>query len=323
MTAPRTYTAATLQPATRTAFYFIGVTTGQSSIRRVFPAWAEVLGLGDVEMIGIDLPPHAPAEDYRAVVSFLANDPLSIGALVTTHKIDLYRAASDLFDECDPLARLMGEVSCIAKRDGKILASAKDPYSAGYAIEAFLPAGHFAATGADAFIMGAGGSAIAIDWYLSRPERGADRPATVRVSNRSPQRLDALRVIHAESSADVPLELIHAPAPHDNDAIVAQLPAGSLIINATGLGKDGPGSPLSDEVVFPDGAFVWDLNYRGDLVFLDQARQQEHQRGLHVVDGWVYFLHGWTQVIGEVFDVTIPTSGPTFEELSRIAAATR
>jgi hypothetical protein len=44
---------------------------------------------------------------------------------------------------------------------------------------------------------------------------------------------------------------------------------------------------------------------------------------LHVEDGWVYFLHGWTQVITEVFHIDIPTRGPGFEEISRIAAEAR
>jgi shikimate 5-dehydrogenase len=56
-------------------------------------------------------------------------------------------------------------------------------------------------------------------------------------------------------------------------------------------------------------------------VFLDQARAQAASRNLKLVDGWTYFLHGWTEVIAEVFDVAIPTSGPTFERLSEIAIA--
>ena len=39
-----------------------------------------------------------------------------------------------------------------------------------------------------------------------------------------------------------------------------------------------------------------------------------------VEDGWTYFLHGWTQVIAEVFDIAIPASGPRFDEISAIAA---
>jgi len=66
----------TYKAATRPTFYFIGVTTGQSSIMRVFPEWARHLGLGDVEMKGIDFQPHATPEAYREAVAFLKRDPL-------------------------------------------------------------------------------------------------------------------------------------------------------------------------------------------------------------------------------------------------------
>ena len=307
------------QPARRPTMYFIGVTTARSSIRTVFPRWAEALGLGDVALVGIDLPLHAPAADYRRVVEFLAADPLSLGALVTTHKIDLYQACQNLFDEIDPLARLMGEVSSLSKRGGRLVAHAKDPISSGLALDAFLPAGYWARTGAEAFLMGAGGSAIAIGWYLTRPERGADRPSRIVVSNRSTERLATLVGVHTELGTGVDVHTVHTPEPGDNDGVLAALPAGSLVVNATGLGKDAPGSPLTDAARWPAEAIGWDLNYRGDLVFLDQARAA----GVRLEDGWVYFLHGWTQVIAEVFDVAIPTSGPRFDELGRIAAAAR
>jgi shikimate 5-dehydrogenase len=307
------------QPARRPTMYFIGVTTGRSSIRTVFPRWADALGLGDVPLVGIDLPPRAPAADYRRVVEFIAADPLSVGALVTTHKIDLYLACQDLFDEIDPLARLMGEVSSLSKRDGRLVAHAKDPISSGLAIDAFLPPGYWARTGAEAFLMGAGGSAIAISWYLTRPERGADRPSRIVVSNRGADRLGTLGRVHAELGTDVEVRTVHTPGPGDNDVVLAGLATGSLVVNATGLGKDAPGSPLTDAARFPADAVAWDLNYRGDLVFLDQARAE----GAHLEDGWVYFLHGWTQVIAEVFDVVIPTAGPRFDELGAIASAAR
>ncbi len=307
-------------PAQRPTLCFIGVTTGRSSIRQVFPRWADRLGLGDVTMVGIDLPLHAPREDYRRVVEFLAADPLSRGALVTTHKIELYEACEDLFDEVDPLARMMGEVSCLSKRGDRLVCHAKDPISSGLALDSFVPEGHWARTGAEAFLMGAGGSAIAVSWYLTRPERGQDRPAEVVVTNRSPARLDALRRVYDDFGTNVPLRTVHTPQPQDNDAVMATLSPGALVVNATGLGKDAPGSPLTDAGPFPDGALAWDLNYRGDLVFLDQARAAD---GVVVEDGWTYFLHGWTQVVAEVFDIEIPTSGPDFDALSDIAAGTR
>ena len=85
--------------------------------------------------------------------------------------------------------------------------------------------------------------------------------------------------------------------------------------NATGMGKDRPGSPLSDRVVFPRKAAVWEFNYRGSLEFLHQARAQQEVRELLVEDGWVYFLHGWAQVVAQVFDVEL-----TPELFARLAA---
>jgi hypothetical protein len=66
-----------------------------------------------------------------------------------------------------------------------------------------------------------------------------------------------------------------------------------------------------------------DLNYRGDLIFLEQARRQQEERSVRVEDGWIYFIHGWTQVISEVFHIDIPASGPEFDQLANIAAAAR
>ncbi|MBN9021947.1 MAG: shikimate dehydrogenase [Rhizobiales bacterium] len=292
-------TAPALVPATRPTLYFIGVTTGQSSILKVFPRWSEALGL--------------------RVVSFIKDDPLSRGALVTTHKIDCFRATRDLFEEIEPLSALMGEMSCIAKHDGRLAASAKDPLTSGLAIAAIVPAGHFARTGAEALLIGAGGASIAITWNLMQAERGADRPSRIIVSDIDEGRLDEIRHIHERFGADVPVSYVLAKRREDNDALVSALPAGSFVVNATGLGKDGPGSPITDAAVFPEGGYVWELNYRGDLVFLRQARAQAASRKLTVEDGWVYFLHGWTRVIADVFAVDIPTSGPGFERLSDLA----
>jgi shikimate 5-dehydrogenase len=80
---------------------------------------------------------------------------------------------------------------------------------------------------------------------------------------------------------------------------------------------------LTGAAVFPLDGFAWEFNYRGELVFLDQARAQAKTRRLTVEDGWIYFIHGWTRVIAEVFHVNIPTAGPEFDRLSQIAGATR
>jgi shikimate 5-dehydrogenase len=308
-------------PAEKPTLYFIGVTTAKSSIMKVFPAWAKELGLGDVQIKGMDFPLHADPAAYREAVAFIRDDALSLGALVTTHKIDLFNACRDMFDVIDPFATLMKETSCISKADGKLVCHAKDPISSGLSIDGFLGPDYFARTGAEVFSIGAGGSTIALTWHLMRKERGADVPSRIVVSNRSQARLDEIRHIHTEIDTAVKLDYVLAPTPAGNDAVLPGLKPGSLVINATGLGKDAPGSPLTDAAVFPQGAVVWDLNYRGDLVFLDQARAQEKARGLKVVDGWTYFIHGWTQVIAEVFHITIGTDEETIDRLTRIAHA--
>jgi hypothetical protein len=64
----------------------------------VFPLWAKELGRPEVIIEGIDLKLHDEVEAYRQTVAQIKYDPLSLGALVTTHKIDLLDAARDMFE---------------------------------------------------------------------------------------------------------------------------------------------------------------------------------------------------------------------------------
>ena len=280
---------------------FVGVSTGGSSIMRIFPRWRRVLGLGDdVEITGRDLPPGAPREDYRRLALELRDDPDVAGALVTTHKLGLFRAARDLFAALDDYARLCGEVSCIARRDRALHGWAKDPLSSGRAIAELVEAGHFTRTGAHVLCMGAGGAGTAILVHLLG--RGDDVPASIVVTDRDRDALDHLAAIAKRAGGGAAARFV---AGADHDSLLAELPPRSLVINATGMGKDIPGSPIGDGARFPERAVAWELNYRGDLGFLRQARAQERDRDLLVRDGWRYFIYGWTAVIEEIFESPI------------------
>lgn len=311
-------------PADKATMYFIGVTTGKSSIMKVFPAWADYLNLGDVELKGIDLKLHDKPENYREVVEFIRNDPKSYGALVTTHKIDLYQACKKYFDLISHDTHEMGEVSSIYKFREKLAAEAKDGITSGLALNRFLPEDHWKKTRGEVFIMGAGGSSIALSSYIMRHSTKENRPRRIIVSNRSRPRLEEIERIHRhiykEGNPRIPAEYHLTPEPADNDEICSGLSPGSLVVNGTGLGKDTPGSPLTDEARFPENGIAWEFNYRGDLLFLEQARAQEKKRHLKVIDGWDYFIYGWTRVIADVFHVDIPTEGEAFERISEIAA---
>lgn len=308
-----------LPSADRRTMYFIGVSTAQSSIMRVFPRWAEALGL-DAQIVGIDLPLDDEPENYRKVVRFIKDDALSLGALVTTHKLNLFKAARELFDETGEDAALLDEVSSISKRGASLWGHAMDPMTSGLALEAVIDDGYWERAGGHLLLLGAGGSSLALTLYLHRRRQaGRGVPSRLVVTNRRPYRLDEMREVHHAIGLEIPVEYVVAPETVDNDAALAALPEGSVVINATGLGKDRPGSPLSAAAVFPRRTTAWDFNYRGELLFLQQARAQQQSRSLRVEDGWIYFIHGWTRVISEVFHCQIPTHGPDFDRLSDLA----
>ena len=280
---------------------FIGVSTHNSSIMSVFPLWAEILDLPTRELRGYDLPLDATAGDYRQLVTAIREDPQHRGALVTTHKMNVFSHCQDLFDDIDPFGMACHEISSISKRGSRLIGRAKDPLTVEMALEDFLPSGTFGNSSAEVLILGAGGSGTALSWALAK--RGDDLPKKITVTAQSGHKLDALGEVHSTlGTPDSLLQLVQVSSAEESDAQVADLPAGSLVVNATGLGKDRPGSPLSDHAQFPRGGWAWEFNYRGSLEFLHQAKAQEASRELTVVDGWRYFIHGWSQVIADVFE---------------------
>jgi shikimate 5-dehydrogenase len=119
----------------------------------------------------------------------------------------------------------------------------------------------------------------------------------------------------AQIDSTIEIEYVLNTDPRRNDARLSTLPEGSLVINATGMGKDRPGSPVTDEGLFPLHSVAWDLNYRGELDFLRQARAQAQQRHVEVHDGWGYFVGSWAEHIAEIFHLAI-----TQEQLAQLSA---
>jgi shikimate 5-dehydrogenase len=301
------------------AMGFVGVDTAHSSIMRVFPLWAEHLHLPTRLLRGHDIPLESPDAVYRDLVTSIAQDQNHLGALVTTHKIRLYEAAHDLFDDLDDFSRQCGEISSISKRHGRLRGAAKDPVTAGLAIAEILPAGWFRRTGGEVLCLGSGGAGTAISTHLGGTDhRHGDRTPGVTLTDVSSKRLAHVRDVHTRAGLDPSLfRYVLVTSADQAREVVAASPPHSLVVNATGLGKDRPGSPVPDDTVFPRGAVVWEINYRGPLGFLRLAQRQQQARGLLVADGWRYFIHGWTQVIAEVFDISMPAD--TVEELAALA----
>jgi shikimate dehydrogenase len=302
-------------------FYFIGVTTSKSSIMRVFPLWMRILNRPDVVIEGVDLKIHDTPQAYRAATAQIKFDLLSLGALVTTHKIDLYVAARDLFEYLDPFAQICGEISSISKHHGQLEGHAKDPITAGLSMDSIIDKGYFGRTGGEVLIFGAGGSAVATILHLINKQDAADRPKKVILVNRSEARLLSARAMVEKKQTDIHVEYIHNQDPLKNDAIMLALPDYSFVINATGMGKDIPGSPITNAGQFPQHGVAWEYNYRGELDFMHQALAQVASRDVKVEDGWLYFVHGWTQVIAQVLHLELTPE--LFNRLDEAAASVR
>ena len=284
---------------------FLGVDTAGSSIHHVFPTWAPIFAPGAM-VRGLDLPEDATPRQFRDAVAAMSANPAIVGAVVTSHKLRLYRACHDIIDADDPFVAMTHEINCLDLR-GQPTAYARDPVS----LDALMSKPSSPLAGATSVVcIGAGGSATALLLAIGLDVNGTltsgrailpdDQTRRLTIIGRSQDSLDAIDRVRSRSG--IPSEsvsLVRAAGVHAVGEIVSAAPAGSLVINATGLGKTAPGSPLPGPAAFPPGAVAWDFNYRGPLTFLSQARAAS----LRDEDGWQYFVAGWSAALAAVHGI--------------------
>ena len=253
-------------------FWFIGVTTGQSMIMRLLPIWAEVLGIQGTRMHGVDLLPGVKGQEIRETVNELRTNPDVLGALVTTHKLTVWEEASDLFAKVDEHATRLQELSCISKdKNGKLIGHAKDPINSCKAMESLLGKNHWEShPKAEAMVLGCGGSGTAIIEQLLFGEEGND-PQKITGLEYNRGRLEKVRNDFSNTKKLILEE--SEPSGETAAGIMTRLPPNSLIVNATGMGKDLPGYPVPKSIDFPEQVIVWELNYRGSLEFYQHTME--------------------------------------------------
>jgi shikimate 5-dehydrogenase len=138
-------------------------------------------------------------------------------------------------------------------------------------------------------------------------------PASLTFADTDTDALSALRAVATRVHADVDrVSFVPVAGPTACDALVRACPRPTLVINATGLGKDVPGSPVTEHAALGPDTLAWDLNYRGDLSFLRQATA----RNAVTVNGWDYFVAGWAGALTAIADVPL-----TADLLARFHAA--
>lgn len=273
---------------------FVGTDSQRSRAPATVPRWSRLLGY-PLDVRPVDVAPGAGSDVYRGIVDELAADPQAAGAVITAHKVAMYTAVADRCAYVSPDATRLEECNVLAARPSGMAAHATDVSSVGAEVDRIWPP-----TSAPVVCFGAGGSAAALCLHLLSRQ---SPPQRIMVCERDHDRAAAFaRLFPPETLPDgVALCLEAGDATWDKTLV--SLPAGALVINATGLGKTDQQSPLSSDAVFPEGATIWDLNYRGPLPFLASARAQSVPLGLRIYDGWPLFTAGWLAALTALLDI--------------------
>jgi shikimate 5-dehydrogenase len=248
----------------------------------------------------------------------MRGNPRVRGAVVTSHKLRMHRAIADLVDDADPLAAITHELNALDTRDG-VRVHARDPQALDVLLDAMAPRFE---PGGSVVCLGSGGAAIALMLAMGLDVRAtiesgravARDPRSGRgaltILGIEPAALDEVRHVRRRAGL-AGVEVALAPTPGRAAARTRAAAPGSVVVNATGLGKTAPGSPLPDGTALPPGALAWDFNYRGPLSFLAQAREA----GAATADGWDYFLAGWTAALAAITGIE-----PTPDLFARVRA---
>ncbi len=212
---------------------FVGVSTGQSLVHRVWPVWQPLLGT-TCGVRGTDLGLGVGDEDYVGLLERLRNDESAAGAVITAHKVRVYAAGEACFARLDPLSLACREVNAIRRTTGGLWGWARDPISVGRVVDRIWPSRE-----GQVVCLGAGGTARALAHHLA-----ARAEVEFVCADRDPAAVGELvRRLAGRAVGHV------GEGPWDD--LVGSAPPGSLVVNATGMGKDRPGTPISDGARFP------------------------------------------------------------------------
>lgn len=275
-------------------FYFLGVTTSQSSVHTYFSRWCKILQ-ADAQLVCCDIIVGATSAVYERFVDQLLFRENVVGSLVTTHKAALYEFCANRFSNLTEDSRNLEEIGVAFKERGGWSADAPDVRSTKFVLARLLSSQQWLNGSRQVVIFGSGGAGLALAMALSKL---ANPPTKVVLTEANRNRLSTVAKILGKSNA---LSMIELEYSEKNQQLLDRSPQGSLLVNASGLGKDLPGSPVESFEGAPKDAIVWDFNYRGDLQFLDQARSIDLSKSPLIEDGWNYFISGWAHTMCRVF----------------------
>ncbi len=299
----------------RSEIWFVGVSTAGSAALNAFPAWMDSLGV-EADLVCVDLPLDAPDDTYGQLIARLRASAEVIGAVITGHKARLFETARDQLDAVSDAARACREISVLRRDGNRVCGTAIEVRSSAAALREIVPEEHWATGARELLILGAGGTAAALVAAIFEPPReGPAGPSAVHLIDLVPARAEQLAEHIGRLSRDTAVS-VHPT--EEASAVLAGLPPGSVIVNATGVGKDTPGSPIPLPATWPEQAIFWEINYRGELPLLKDAIDQTARRSLVTHDGWTLFVAGWSEALPAILNRPL-----TGEQRARIQKAAR
>ncbi|MGE5676270.1 MAG: shikimate dehydrogenase [Mycobacterium leprae] len=220
----------------------------------------------------------------------------ALGFLGLNVTIPHKEAVIPYLDEVAPMALQIGAVNTIVNRGGRLMGYNTD----GWGFIASLEEAGVRVTGRSAVVLGAGGAARAIAFYLAKAGVGR-----LTISNRNPERAERLAQDVRAAMPSVTIEAVEALSTEERTALIEA----GIAINCTPQGMQPQwtdATPVREISLLRQDAVVYDTVYRPLTTrFLQEARL----RGLKTVSGLGMLVHqgacAWEYWFGRRGPVTI------------------
>lgn len=275
--------------------YVVGERPIEPDFRSLIERGMKSLKIEACAIENLQTTPDVSAADRGAILEFLQDEYNARGAFVAGQASQFLDEASDAYDEIDDACLLLGEVGVIARRPGRLRAAAPRLEAAMRTMDRMLPADT-----AELLIFGAGPDARAVAAAVSLGNCNA-RPKKVTIASTDAKGLADVRQRIEGRTRQGELEVRHVESHLEHDRLLALMPPGSAVINAS-QAEYGGNAAVGDAALFPAQSTVCDLLApAGKSRLLAEAVQQRSASELTLHDRRIYTLERRIAILQAMF----------------------
>ena len=276
----------------------VGPNAALSEAAAVFDDWAEALDLPDWELVTVPLATDAGRDAVQAALAGARATSVRGVVVRGGSRLSVFEYGGPLVRAADDAVRRFGAVSCLLPTDGGWDGYALDPVATVRVLDRVAGVQYWSSvTSADAVVLGAGSTGRILALSLLQLSPG---PRRVLVTDVAQSRLDALIELARERGVSERLVTRRVTGAAGNDDVLDLAAEASLVVNATGIGHESYGSPVTEAAQLPLRGIVWELNHEGPLEFLESVNRQADDLLLRVHDGWDLSLETWAEALSRI-----------------------